>query len=153
MNSPSQSTIFYIVAVEALVWNGSQYLTIVRSASDTHAPGTLTFPAGKVENAGDAAHPLEAALHREVWEEAGVRLEPQVYYVDSKSFASDTGEPVVLAVFLARYAEGEAAPGDPLEVAEAAWMTVEQVLAHPKAPPWTHASILAAERLRRSLGW
>jgi NADH pyrophosphatase NudC (nudix superfamily) len=106
-----------------------------------------------VENAGDSLHPLEQAVHREVWEEVGVRLEPQVYYVGSKSFASDTGEPVVLMVFLARYAGGEITPGDPQEVAEAAWLTVEQVLAHPKAPSWTHDSILAAENLRRSLGW
>ena len=147
------STILYIVAVEAVIYHEGRYLTIIRSAQDDHAPGTLTFPGGKVEDAGTTASILEQTLHREVMEEVGVEICSEVACIRNDAFVSDAGDPIVMLTYLCRWQGGEPIISDPSEVAAVEWMTVEQIPNHPKAPSWTHRSLLSAESVRQSRGW
>ena len=144
---------FYIVNVEAAVVKDGKYLMIVRSAQETHAPGTLTFPGGKVENVRQQDDVLEKTLQREVMEETGITIKPEVHYVESQAFEVDDKDPVVDMVFLCRYQSGEASVNDPAEVDRVLWLTYQEILDHPKSPSWTCASIENVEKLRLNLGW
>ena len=154
MRNPGQlPTHFFIVAVEAAVVKDGRYLMIVRSEEETHAPGTLTFPGGKVENVHRQDDVLEKTLAREVMEETGVRIEAEVRYVESHAFEADDNDSVVGMVFLCRFKDGEAQVNDPAEVREVLWLTYQEILDHPKSPPWTRASIKNVEQHRLQIGW
>jgi 8-oxo-dGTP diphosphatase len=142
----------WIVNVEAAVVHAGRYLMVIRSEQEAHAGGTLSFPGGKVEFDGPLDGVLEATAGREVAEETGVTVGDCVY-VESKSFLTSDGEPVVDIVLLCQYSGGEATPGDPAEVATLLWLTADEVLAHPKTPPWTAHSIRRAEHVRLAQGW
>ena len=146
--------IWYIVNVEGVVVRSSdgRYLMIVRGAGESYLPGVLTLPGGKVEDAGSEDGILEDTLRREIREEVGVEVHDDMVYVESKSFVAE-GDPVVDVVFLCRYHSGEAAVGDPDEVASVHWMTADEILRHPKTPPWTRQSIELAEKKRVAKGW
>lgn len=137
----------FIVNVEGVVRRGARYLLTVRSDAEPHAPGTLALPGGKLEPTDPPSGTLEAVLERELLEETGVRAE-NFRYLESKWFMTDDGEAVADVVFLCNYKGGELTVGDPDEIAEVLWLTAAEVLAHPKAPPWTRATIQKAERLR-----
>lgn len=146
------STIHYVVNVEVIICREGQYLTIIRSENEEHAPGTLSFPGGKVEDAGITQDILEETARREAEEEAGVTVS-ELAYVESKSFRADDGNEVIDIVFLAKYLSGEPIPGDPEEVESLTWLTAEEIRHHPKSPEWTVDSITRAEEVRGRLGW
>lgn len=135
----------YIVAVQGIVHHYGRYLMIVRSETDENAPGTLTFPAGKVEGVTDQQNVLELAVAREVMEETGVVIASDPHYLNSQAFMADNGQPIVLVNYLCAYASGQAMIGDPTEVSEVRWMTPSEILSSPKAPPWTRAALQTAE--------
>jgi len=139
----------FIVNVEAAVVRDQQYLLIVRGANEVHAPGMLSLPGGKVEQAGDAVAVLEATLRRELREEVGVEVADELIYVDSTAFVADDGQPVINVVFLCRHRAGDARPVASDEIAQVVWMTAAEVLADPRTPPWARRSVELAE-LRRS---
>jgi 8-oxo-dGTP pyrophosphatase MutT (NUDIX family) len=141
-----------MVNVEAAVVNAGRYLMVVRSEQESHAAGALSFPGGKVEFTEPLADVLEATARREVREETGVEIDA-IVYVESKSFVTSDGKPVVDIVLLCRYQAGDAISHDPSEVAAVEWLTAQEVLAHPKTPPWTAESIQLAERVRQTKGW
>jgi ADP-ribose pyrophosphatase YjhB (NUDIX family) len=145
--------IWYVVNVEGMIFKDGRYLMIVRGDEDSYLPGVLAPVGGKVEGAGNYENVLEDTLRREIREEVGIEIEPQVMYVESKSFVTDDGTPVVDVVFLCRYKSGEAFAAAPGEVAEVNWLTVEEIMANPKTPPWTRSSIEAAERIRIEKQW
>ena len=142
------SAAFFIVNVEGVVRRGERYLLTVRSEHEPNAPGTLSLPGGKVEFSDAIQDTLEHTLKRETFEETGVEVSNLVY-LESKWFRADDGDPVVDIVFLCEYAGGDTKVGDPEEVAEVLWLTAAEVAAHPKTPPWTHASVQKAERTWR----
>lgn len=142
----------WIVNVEAAVVSAGRYLMVIHSEQEAHAGGTLSFSGGKVEFDGPLDGVLEATARREVAEETGVSI-AQLVYVESKSFLTGDGEPVVDIVLLCQYSGGEARPGDSAEVAALLWLTVDEVLAHPKTPPWTAHSIRRAEEVRLAQDW
>lgn len=140
-------TPLFIVNVEGVVRRETRYLLTVRSDAEPHAPGTLALPGGKLEPTDPQTASLEATLTRELLEETGVRAE-NFRYLESKWFLTDDGEAVADVVFLCDYAGGELRVGDPDEIAEVLWLTAAEVMAHPKAPPWTRATVEKAEQLR-----
>lgn len=146
-------SLWYIVNVEAAILKDDRYLMIVRGEQDSHAPGVLAMPGGKVENAGNAEDILEETLRREIDEEVGIEVHPDMVYVESKAFVADDGDPVVDVVFLCRYKSGTPTIGDPGEVAAIHWMTAEEIAKHPKTPPWTRQSIELAEKKRTAKQW
>ncbi len=138
----------FITAVEALVVHDGKILTIVRSSTDEHAPGTLTFPAGKVEYGEDMDDILESTVIREVEEETGVIVD-QPQYLFSRMFKSDTGLAVVLAEFVCHYAGGEAHVCDLAETDAVAWLTEDEIRRDPRTPVWTQQVL---DRLNEYLG-
>jgi 8-oxo-dGTP diphosphatase len=141
--------IFYVVNVEAVVTDGERYLMAVRSEQEEHAPGGLTFPGGKVESAGASNHILEETARREVREETGVEVDPQLTYLWSSAFTAANGWPVVDVVFLCRYQSGEPAALQPEEISDVRWMTAEEIFTQPALAPWTRYSIERAEEDRQ----
>jgi 8-oxo-dGTP diphosphatase len=141
----------YVVNVEAALVRDDRYLLIVRGANESHAPGMLALPGGKVEHAGDIVGILEATLRRELHEEVGVEIEDDLVYVDSTAFVADDGAQVIDVVFLCRHRAGDARPVASEEVAHVMWMTAAEVLADPLTPPWTRRSIEMAEQHRYML--
>lgn len=146
--------IWYIVNVEGVVYRPEdcRYLMIVRGAGEEYLPGVLSFPGGKVEGAEFVQDVLETTVRREILEEVGVEVHDDVTYVESHSFIGD-GEPCVDIVFLCRYKDGEASPGDPEEVDSVIWMSYEEVLDNENAPVWTKESLKLAENKRVELKW
>jgi 8-oxo-dGTP diphosphatase len=137
----------FVVNVEAAVYRDDRYLMVIRSEAEAHAPGTLSLIGGTPDRAGDIDHILEETLRREIREEVGVEVATHIEYVHSTAFmAGDV--PVVDVVFLCRYQSGEPRVGDADEVAEVVWLTADEILSHPKAPPWTRRSIERAEAKR-----
>lgn len=144
----------FIVNVEAFILDkDGRYLMIVRGESESHAPNSLSVPGGKVEASESLDNVLETTVRREVIEEVGVQLEDEMYYVESTLFTTSQGESVVDVVFLCRCASGELGDLSMDEVAEAKWMTAEEILSHPKLPDWTKRSFLQAEKKRKSMDW
>jgi ADP-ribose pyrophosphatase YjhB (NUDIX family) len=136
----------YIVNVEGVVVKDDRYLMVVRGDGEAHAPGALSLPGGKVDLTGDGDSVLEQTLMREVLEETGVEIALEMTYIESKTFVTAAGEPVVDVVFLCRYEDGEPTIGDPEEVAAVRWMTSAEIFGSPAAPAWTLQSISLAER-------
>jgi NADH pyrophosphatase NudC (nudix superfamily) len=154
VDSSGNHSIWYIVNVEGIVYRpeDSLYLMMIRGEGEEVLPGVLSFPGGKVEGAEFVQDVLETTVRREIMEEVCVEVHDDVTYVESHSFVWE-GEPVVDVVFLCRYKEGQACPGDPLEVESVVWMSYEEVLEHEKAPEWTKESLRLAEKKRIELKW
>ena len=142
------ASLWYIVNVEAVIVKENRYLMITRSLTESHAPGILTLPGGKVEDAGQTDHILEQTLRREIQEEVGLEVANEIEYLESKAFVTDKGEQVIDLVFLCRYKAGSPHIIAPDEVVAIAWMTAQDVLENPKTPPWTRQSIEMAEKKR-----
>jgi ADP-ribose pyrophosphatase YjhB (NUDIX family) len=141
----------FIVNVEAALVRDDRYLLIVRGANESHAPGMLALPGGKVEPDGADVAILEATLRRELREEVGVEAGDDLIYVDSTAFVADDGQPVINVVFLCRYRAGDARPVASEEVARVVWVTAAEVLADSRTPPWLRRSIELAEQRRHML--
>ena len=150
--SPQLCDCLYIVNVEAVVYHAGKYLMITRGLNEANAPGTLSFPGGKIEGETNTANVVEETLRREIREEAGVEVGPELVYLKSKAFTGSDGKPIIDLVFLCRYAGGEL-HAQVAEVADLGWMGLEEVIAHPKAPPWTIADIRSADEARKALNW
>ena len=112
----------------------------------------LSPPGGKVEHGDDETGVLEETLRREVLEETGVTVGAMAC-VRSRRFRMDRGTPVVDFAFGCQDRSGEAYAADPEEVFRVEWLTAEEIETHPKARPWTQATVRTAEKLRVTLGW
>ena len=142
----------HVVNTQGLIIRQGRYLMIVRGEFEEQDPGALSPPGGKAEHGDDETGILEATLRREVLEETGVTV-GEMAYIRSSRFRMDSGTPVIDAAFLCKYESGEAHPADLDEVDSVEWLTSEEILAHPRTQPWTHATVKAAEELRLELGW
>lgn len=94
------------LAVAVLIERGGKVL-LGKRGPGAREPGKWAFPAGFVER----GEPVEAAAVREVREEVGLEIElgPLLALISS------AGETVVVAVYAAARAEGEAVAADDLE--------------------------------------
>ena len=138
----------FVVNTQCAVNRAGRYLMIVRGEGVRQAPGVLAFPGGKIEAGDGPDSALEAAVRREVGEETGVTVAPELEYVRSVNFALDDGTPVVDVLFLGIYTTGEPAITAPDEVADIRWMTAEEILAHERTPPWLKSDIELVEAVR-----
>ena len=142
----------FVAATQCAVVRGERFLVIVRADGIKDAPGALVFPGGKVEVEDGPDDVLETAVRREVLEETGITVSPDMEYVRSKTFYLKDGTPVVDLLFLGVYAEGEPQITDPGEVAAIRWLTTDEILAHEKAPPGLKHSIDIIEAHREETG-
>lgn len=141
----------FIVNVEGAVYTDDKWLMITRSAKEEHAGGTLSLVGGKVDIEGNSIEVLERTIKREIYEEVGIEIKDDVIYVYSSSFVLDDGRHVINVVFLCEYHKGTAHRKSPDEVEAAYWMTFDEIMNHPKAPPWTKESLKRAENTRQKL--
>ena len=135
----------FVVNTQCAVSRDGRYLMIVRGDGVAQAPGVLAFPGGKVEVGDGADGVLEAAVRREVGEETGVTVAPELKYVRSVRFTMADGTPVVDVLFLGAYTTGEPAITEPDEVADIRWMTAREILAHQRTPPWLKGDVELVE--------
>lgn len=135
----------FVVNTQCAVNRAGRYLMIVRGEGVAQAPGVLAFPGGKVEVGDGPDGVLEAAVRREVREETGVTVAPELKYVRSVNFTMADGTPVVDVLFLGAYQTGEPAITVPDEVADIGWMTAAEILAHESTPPWLKSDIELVE--------
>lgn len=127
----------HLLVVSCLVRNREQKFLLVRH----HIRG-WELPQGRVEE-GEA---VSEGLHREVFEETGVRVEK----VQAAVVWSKLSDPAALIFcFTATYASGELIPSE--ETPDVAWMTEEQALraiSHPVNRDRVMALLEPAEGLR-----
>jgi len=137
-----------IVNVEAAIYKGDKWLVIKRSEKEEHAPGAISLVGGKVELNEASLNILEETLKREIMEEVGIRIYDDLQYVESKSFFTDKGEPVVDIVFLCRYKSGEPYCASKDEVSGVYWLSAQEILEDVNTPTWVKQSMRIAEKMR-----
>ncbi|WP_339241360.1 NUDIX domain-containing protein [Paenibacillus sp. FSL F4-0243] len=131
----------FIVNVESAICRDDKWLVITRSIKEEHAGGTLSLVGGKVDVEGSTVDIIERTVKRELYEEVGIEIKDAVTFVYSSSFVTDAGCNVINMVFLCEYDSGTAYNKSPDEVEAVHWMTYEEIMNHPQAPPWTKESI------------
>jgi 8-oxo-dGTP diphosphatase len=137
---------YFIVNVEAAIYRNGSYLIIQRGMIEEHAAGALSLPGGKLDHIEVSPEALELALVREVYEEVGIRL-GSLSYIESKTFAMDTGEMCLSICFLCQDFRGQGEIKSIEEVRKLQWLTWGEIIKNPATPPWTAQSITAAEKL------
>lgn len=140
----------FIVNVEGAICQDEKWLVINRSSKEEHAGGTLSLVGGKADVEGNTLDILERTVKRELYEEVGINIKDAVTFVYSSSFVTDDGCNVINIVFLCEYDNGTAHCKSPDEVDAVHWMTYDEIMNHPKAPPWTKESIRRAALARKS---
>lgn len=138
----------FIVNVEGAVCRDDKWLVITRSTKEEHAGGTLSLVGGKVDVEGNTRDILERTVKRELYEEVGIEIKDDVTFVYSTSFVADDGCNVINIVFLCEVDGGTAHCKSPDEVEAVHWMTFDEIMNHPKSPPWTKESIRRAALVR-----
>jgi 8-oxo-dGTP diphosphatase len=145
----------YIVNVEGAIAKGDEYLVARRSSEEEHAAGVLGLVGGKVETSteADTGDVLKETVRREIHEETTLEVADEMAYVESWSFSTDNGMPVVNTLFLCQYDGGTAISAEPDEIESIHWMTADEVANHSDVPSWTHQSVEQAEDRRVELNW
>ncbi len=138
-----------VVDVEGVVQRNGRYLMIVRGPDESHAPGALSFPGGKVELTDEPENVLESALHREIREETGVEVDDEMLYIHSGMFDMDDGRKALAVFFLCRYKSGDPR-ADSNEVESVRWMTPDKVRRDDRSRPWLKDFTQVVEAARRS---
>lgn len=96
----------FIVNVEGAIRKDNKWIIIERSKKEEHASGLLSLVGGKVE-AENMPSVLESNLQREITEEIGIKVKPDMKYIHSISFTTDNGDNVVNVIFLCEYESGD----------------------------------------------
>ena len=136
----------FIVNVEGAIFKDEKWLIVRRSEKEDHAPGALALVGGKVDQEGNSTDILERTLIREVEEEVGITVS-NLAYVNSSSFVTDSGIPVVDIVFLCSYEFGEPFVKDPDEVASVGWMSTQEIMDSEEIPSFLKVNIGLADDL------
>jgi 8-oxo-dGTP pyrophosphatase MutT (NUDIX family) len=122
LDNAKKDKLFYFVA-NVVVYRESDHrcLVLKRSATEKVHPNKYCVPGGKLEwkdldltkptringEVLDFQNAVEDLLVREVKEEAGIEIEPKLFYINSVAFVRPDGIPVMLVKFAARYQSGE----------------------------------------------
>ena len=139
----------FVVNVEGAIYKDEKWLIVRRSDKEEHAAGVLALVGGKVDQEGNTTDILERTLIREVEEEVGITVS-NLTYVNSSSFVTDSGIPVVDIVFLCTYEYGEPFANDPDEVASIGWMSTQEILESDEIPSFLKVNIGLADDLVKS---
>ncbi|WP_047983207.1 NUDIX hydrolase [Ornithinibacillus californiensis] len=140
----------FIVNVEGAIYKEGKWLLIRRSEKEEHAGGSLSLVGGKCEIEGVSSDILERTLHREIYEEVGIKV-TRVSYVNSSSFVTDLGDHVIDIVFLCHHQSGVPYPKSVNEVDEVLWFTTNEIASHTKLPVFLKKNIKLAAALLNEL--
>lgn len=120
-NAKKEKLFYFVANVIVYRENDGRCLILKRSESENVHPGRYCAPGGKLEwkdmnlenptringEVLDYENAIEELLGREVMEEAGIRIESGLKYVNNVVFVRPDGIPVVLMKFAARYKSGD----------------------------------------------
>ena len=138
----------FIVNVEGAIRKDNKWIIIERSKKEEHAGGLLSLVGGKVE-AENLADVLESNLQREITEEIGIEVKPDMKYIHSISFTTDYGDSVVNVIFLCEYETGNLEIRQRDEIEKIYLLTTEEILACSDAPDYLKQYIQLATRALR----
>ena len=140
LDNAKQNKLFYFVA-NVVVYRESdgKCLILKRSEREKVHPGKYAVPGGKLEwenlditkptrmngDVIDFEFAVENLLAREVQEEAGILIHPEIKYINSVAFVRPDEIPVVLVKFAARYKSGEVRLEENA-FSDHAWVTAEE---------------------------
>ena len=96
----------FIVNVEGAIFKEGKWLLVRRSEQEEHGAGGLALVGGQVDQEGNSSDIFERTLIREIDEEVGIEV-TNLQYVNSSTFISDTGKPVIDIVFVCDHFSGE----------------------------------------------
>lgn len=121
------------VVITAIVVQDGKFLVTQRSANEKKFPSRWTVPGGKLTTDDYVNLPkdtpdywynvLEAALRREVREEAGIEIK-NIHYVTSLADAREGDDPSLVISCLADYASGEVVLDQ--SMTDSRWVTLEE---------------------------
>lgn len=134
---------YFVVTVFVLRPSDGRCLVLKRDEREKVHAGRWGVPGGKLEWSDlDPAEPtrtngdvldyedaIEKLAAREVREEAGVEIEPQLRIFGSNAFIRPDGVPVVMVKSAARYTSGEVVP-EPGGFTDFAWVTEQEARTH-----------------------
>lgn len=140
----------YVVNVDGIVVRGDDYLLIERSEDEEHAPGTVAFPGGKIEQSPGGNNTIETTASREISEEVGIEV-GSIEYICSNTFESDTGVRCLNIIVLCEYVSGNAYPRATAEVATTHWLTYDEIKAREDVPASIERFVDQAETVRMSI--
>jgi len=121
LKNAKQNKLFYFVAnVVVYRQRDGRCLILKRDEREKVHPGKYGVPGGKLEWSDlDLKHPtrmngdvfdfenaVEKLAAREAAEEAGVKIDKKLFYINSVAFVRPDGIPVILVKFAARYKSG-----------------------------------------------
>lgn len=112
-------------AAKSLICNDKgEVLLLVRSGSDTHAPGRYDFPGGGVDPGED----LAAAASRELFEEAAISIPPPAFVLAyaQTDISPKHKESVNRVFFIARTMQSEVKLSN--EHSEFMWLTLDKAI-------------------------
>ena len=142
----------FIVNVQVAVVRDTRYLFIVRGAGVNFLPGSKGLPGGKTEHGELSDRALEETGIREVYEETGVTVGPDLAYVRSSSFSAND-KYAVNVVFMGRWKSGEPYIQSRGEVSGCMWLSAADVAADESIPEWEQLNVQKAEQLRLKIWW
>lgn len=118
-SEPSEPTTAAAGGVVAVIRRESQFLMIQRGLTLARAPGMFCFPGGTIEPGETSLQ----ALHREMHEELGIRIEPR-----SKIWNCRTARGVELEWWASEMLPANDFRPCPHEIAWHGWMELDQIL-------------------------
>lgn len=141
----------FIVNVEGAIRKDNRWIIIERSKKEEHAGGLLSLVGGKIEGE-NIPSVLESNLQREITEEIGIKVKPDMKYLHSISFTTDNGVNVVNVIFLCEYETGNLEIKQPDEIEKIHLFTTEEILISLNAPDYLKQYVqLASQSLDLSL--
>ncbi len=133
--------LFYFVA-NVVVYRpeDGRCLILKRDEREKVHPGKYAVPGGKLEwndmditkptrmngDVIDFEHAVENLLRREVCEEAGIEIGPELAYINSVAFVRPDETPVILVKFAAKYTSGDVILEEGA-FTDHAWVNAEEV--------------------------
>ncbi len=143
-NAKPQKLFYFVANVVVYRKADERCLILQRDPRETVHPGKYGVVGGKLDWSDcDLTHPtrlngdvldfedaVEKLLIREVKEEAGIEIEPELRYINSVAFVRPDEIPVVLVKFAAKYKSGEVVL-EPGGFTNFAWVNAEEVKRYP----------------------
>jgi len=113
------------VIVKAWVAKNNNFLLALRDATEKHHAGVWSLPGGNVEN-DICDEILEKTLAKEIKEEIGIDIEPNMQIIYNNGFIKDSeGSHVINITFLCKWKAGEAQPLE--DTAAVKWFTLHEL--------------------------
>lgn len=140
-NAKTEKLFYFVANVVVYRESDKRCLILKRDKREKVHPGKYAVPGGKLEWKDlDIKHPtringdvldfeneIEKLLDREAEEEAGIKIYPDLKYLNNITFIRPDGIPVVMVKFAAKYKSGKVIP-EKGGFTDFAWVNAKEVL-------------------------